>query len=141
MKRATILTLSIAIISVLATTPATAGTRTIELEPMMPEIIKAWGMSQVATRGKVQTFRVRVDADLKDGTGIVVSVQLVNTPELSLWVDVAKAEMQLGTASVGLGNWKDVSPVFPVGNVLGVRVQYRGNTILQGRFPVPGSVE
>ena len=133
MKRATILILSLAITSLLVAIPATAGTTTIELSPMS-ESVKAWGMAATSTARKGQRFLVRADAGLPNGSAVVISVEIDDPAGPSMWVAVAKGEIQLGTVVVILSNDKDISPVFPVNQINRVRVSYRGRVILQGSF-------
>jgi len=134
MKRATIFILAIALISVLAATPAMAGTRTIELSAGSPQLYDAWGMAATNTRGRVERFMVRTDASLPNGSVVVVSIEVADPPGLTKWIDVARAEIQLGTAMVIFNNRDHISPVFPVNEVLRVRVSYRGKAFLSGDF-------
>ena len=135
MKRATILILSLAITSLLVAIPATAGTTTIELSPMpVPGSSRAWGMAATSTARQGQRFLVRADAGLPNGSAVVISVEIDDPAGPSMWVAVAKGEIQLGTVVVILSNDKDISPVFPVNQINRVRVSYRGRVILQGSF-------
>ena len=131
MKRATIFILSIAIISLLVASPAAAGTRTLRLEPVSMDQ-EAWGLASLTSSRKVDTFTVRADADFASlVTMVVISVNLFDGSVAGRWVDVARAEMRLGTSLTVLSSDKDISPVFPVADIRGVRVSHRGRVILE----------
>ena len=135
MKRATILILSLAVISSLvAAAPAAAGTRTIRLTPVSIDQ-EAWGLASLSTKGRLETFMVRADADFGSlVTTVIISVKLFDPSGAERWIDVAKADMRLGTSLTVLSSDKTISPVFPVANVSAVRVSHRGRVILEGSF-------
>lgn len=123
-----------AIVALLSVVPAMAGKRSAELAPPSGSSQLAWGLAHTGKEGRNEIFAVRADASYRDGTRLVVAIELEDRDGGRDWYDVATMEMRLGTAFVSLDNSKDFSRAFPVAAILGVRVQFKGRDFLVGTF-------
>jgi len=122
-----------AIVAILAVAPAMAGKQAIELAPL--DNRADWGMAQISEQARGQLFQVRADVSLRDGTKLIVAIELEDRDGDRAWYDVAFMQVQLGTASVKLDSNKHISPAFPVDSILGVQVRLmNGHTCLSGSF-------
>jgi hypothetical protein len=135
MKR--IIILGIAVL--LSALPAAAGTQTIELLPPSDTAGRTWGLAQTVDRGEgTEVFSVRADVGWRDGTELVVGIELEDRDGQRDWYDVALITVRLGTAFMELDSRQDISPAFPVAAILGVRVERGETTILVGSFEDSG---
>ncbi len=120
--------------SLLAVAPASAMKYSFVLDqPVLG--MDASGVGQVTSlRGK-ETFKVRVFADVKDETTFLVLVGRhgANIGDQDGLTPVGKIQMKLGSGLLELDTDAHISPVFPIQGIQRVVIQYKGNTILEGR--------
>lgn len=133
MKRHTIAVLGL-IGLLLAAVPASAMKLTFPLDS--PNIgANATGLGQIASVRGVETFKVRVFADVKEETTFTV---LIERHGPSIGGDdgltaVGKIKMSLGSGILVLDSESHVSPAFPLKGLKRVVVRYKGATILEGK--------
>ena len=96
------------------------------------EQLDAWGIAEKAVKNGVEVFAVRVVADAPDGTLFEVTIETAEGR-----FDVGAVRTVLGSGLLVLRSSIDPSEAFPVARIQGVLVTFRGETILQGRFPQP----
>lgn len=135
MKRSTTLT-TLALVAVLlaGATSSAAMKREFVLEPVGPMAAEMTAIGQVAKVQKFEQFKIRLFADVKDGTGFVVLVQR-RDPSIgsAKLIPVGKLEIQLGSGMVNLNTKQHVSKAFPVMGLDRVVIQLKGRTVLEGR--------
>jgi hypothetical protein len=116
--------------ALLATAPATAGSHGVELVPVRPEL-EIYGVAALTHSPRFEAFNVRILASrLQDGSTLMVSITRDDSERL---IDVAIAEIILGSALVSLESTETVSPAFPVRGIRSIVVRtLRGNVLLRG---------
>jgi hypothetical protein len=126
-------TLILGIAALLSAVPAVAATQTVQLLPPDGSPHRAWGLAQTVDRGQgEELFQVRADVAFRNGTKVVVAIELEDRDGVRDWYDVAVMEVRLGTASMVLDSRKDFSTAFPVAAILRVQVKRGGVPFLIG---------
>lgn len=135
MKRHTTLAV-FALIGVLLTSASSAAAmkKSFVLEPVGPMAAEMTAIGQVIKVTGIEQFKVRLFADVKDGTGFVVLVQRRN-PSIgdAKLIPVGKLEIQLGSGMLDLNTKQHVSKAFPIMGLDRVVIQHKGRTLLEGR--------